>query len=125
MKWKSAIKTIAQIVFFVVLAKAADFAVELLRLPVPGSIVGIVALFVLLKLGIIKLEWIELGSKWLLAEMLLFFIPATVGIVNYKSLVVQHGISIAFVILCSTFIVMLCAGLTGEWMAGRKEREAQ
>lgn len=42
--------------------------------PVPGSIVGIGMLFALLKCKIIRLEWIELGSQWLLAEMLLFFL---------------------------------------------------
>jgi len=125
MKAKTAVKTIAQVLFFIALAKAANYAVDLLQLPIPGSILGIFLLFGLLKIGVLKLEWVELGSKWLLAEMLLFFIPATVGIINYKSLIIQHGLSIAFIILCSTFTVMLCAGLTGQWMSGEKGREAR
>ncbi len=63
----------AGVVFFVVIAQIADVIVQWLGIPVPGSIVGIGMLFALLKCKIIRLEWIELGSQWLLAEMLLFF----------------------------------------------------
>ncbi|TDG00778.1 CidA/LrgA family protein [Paenibacillus piri] len=120
---KTLLKTVFQIILLIVISQLTDAFVRWMQLPVPGSIVGIVVLFALLKLNILRLEWIELGSKWLLAEMLLFFIPATVGIVNYKSLVVHSGLPIAVTIICSTAAVMLCSGLIGQRLSARKEGE--
>ncbi|RNB90439.1 CidA/LrgA family holin-like protein [Brevibacillus fluminis] len=116
------LKLIGQVLFFIVIAKLADAVVAWLHLPIPGAILGICTLFALLKLKVIRLDWIETGSKWLLSEMLLFFIPATVGIVNYKSLVMTSGLWIALTIICSTIIVMLCSGLIGQMITRRKER---
>jgi holin-like protein len=119
------LKTTAQVLLFIVLAQLSDAIVEWLHLPISGSIVGIFILFALLQLKVVRMEWIELGSKWLLAEMLLFFIPAAVGITNYKSLVVHSGIFIFLSILISTIAVMLFAGLIGERLAGKRGGEAR
>lgn len=117
-------KTACQVALFIVIARLSDALVGWLHLPVPGSIAGILILFALLKLRILKLEWIELGAKWLLGEMLLFFIPAAVGIVNYGGLVASSGWQIAFTIVVSTAAVMAIAGAIGERLAaGAKRRE--
>lgn len=113
------VKTACQVVFFIVVARIADVLVDWLHLPIPGSILGIAVLFALLKLGVIKLRWIDRGSKWLLGEMLLFFIPAAVGIINYGSLVVSSGWQIALTIIASTAAVMACAGWIGERIAAK------
>ncbi|WP_169081643.1 CidA/LrgA family protein [Paenibacillus sp. PL91] len=122
---KTLLKTAAQVVIFILLARLSDAIVKWLHLPVSGSIVGIIILFTLLQLKVIRMEWIELGSKWLLAEMLLFFIPAAVGITNYKSLVMHSGIFIFLSIFISTIAVMVFAGLIGERIAGKWGGEAQ
>jgi holin-like protein len=122
---KTLLITAAQVGIFILLAGLSDAIVKWLHLPISGSIVGIIILFALLQLKVIRMEWIELGSKWLLAEMLLFFIPAAVGITNYKSLVVHSGIFIFLSILISTIAVMLFAGLIGERIAGKRGGEAQ
>lgn len=121
---KKLFMTIVQIVLIVALSKIADLLVMVLHLPVPGSIVGIALLFALLKLGLIKLSWIDLGAKWLLAEMLLFFIPSTVGIVNYESLVKTSGLSLFIIIVSSTVAVMLCAGFAAQLLS-RKQLRSQ
>lgn len=114
--------TVAQIVFFVAIARLSDALVDWLALPVPGAIVGILLLFALLKLNVVKLRWIDKGADWLLAEMLLFFIPAAVGVIRYKSLVAHSGLRMAAVILISTVAVMACAGWIGEKLAARHRR---
>lgn len=116
--------TIAQIVFFIAIARLSDALVDWLDLPVPGAIVGILLLFALLKLNVVKLRWIDRGADWLLAEMLLFFIPAAVGVIQYKSLVAHSGLRMVTVILVSTVAVMACAGWIGERIAARHRRNA-
>ncbi|MBB6671380.1 CidA/LrgA family protein [Cohnella nanjingensis] len=122
---RSFILTGLQIAALIALSRLADAAVRFLHLPVPGSIVGIGLLFVLLRFRIVRPQWVERGAKWLIAEMLLFFIPAAVGIVQYKQLVVTSGFRIAATILLSTLAVMLCAGWIGERMTGRQRREGK
>jgi len=118
-------KTAAQIALLVAFAKLADLLVAWLHAPIPGSVAGIVLLFALLKLRILRLEWIELGAKWLLAEMLLFFIPAAVGIVDYGSLIAASGWRIVLTIAASTAIVMVVSGWVGDRVAAGRERKMQ
>lgn len=89
--------------------------------PLPGSILGILVLFLLLQFRIVKLEWIELGATWLLAELLLFFIPAAVGVMNYIPMLEQDGIRIFAVVILSTLIVMTSSGLLAGVLSKRKE----
>lgn len=95
-----------------------------MHLPIPGSILGIFVLFALLQFRIVKLEWIELGANWLLAELLLFFIPAAVGVMNYIPLLEQDGIRILAVVILSTLMVMVSSGLLAGALSKRKESEA-
>ncbi len=91
------------------------------HLPIPGSILGIFVLFLLLQFRIVKLEWIELGAAWLLAELLLFFIPAAVGVMNYIPMLEQDGVRILAVVVFSTLIVMISSGLLAGALSKRKE----
>lgn len=91
------------------------------HLPIPGSILGIFVLFLLLQFRIVKLEWIELGAAWLLAELLLFFIPAAVGVMNYIPMLEHDGLRILAVVVFSTLIVMSSSGLLAGALSRRKE----
>jgi holin-like protein len=102
-----------------------NFIAKWLQLPIPGTILGIIVLFVLLKTNVIKLSWIEQGANWLLAELLLFFIPAAVGVMNYMSLLEQDGIRILLVVISSTLVVMASSGLIATRISKRKERRIQ
>lgn len=55
------------------------------------------------------IKWVKAGSRWLLAEMLLFFVPAVVAVVNYASLLMVEGWRIFAVIAVSTTLTL---GLT-------------
>lgn len=83
---------------------------ELLSIPLPTTIIGLLLLFFALYFKLIKLEWVEQGGRWLMAELLLFFVPSTVGIVNYQELVSVQGIWLMLIIFLSTIIVL---GMTG------------
>ncbi|MGZ4111426.1 MAG: CidA/LrgA family holin-like protein [Tumebacillaceae bacterium] len=87
-----------------------------LHVPIPGSIVGLVLLFLLLKFGVIRMEWVEAGANFLLAELLLFFIPSTVGVIQYQNLASQAPV-IVLVIGLSTLAVMAVTGVTAELVA--------
>lgn len=112
---------IVQIALLMVFSLLMDLLARTLHLPVPGSILGMIVLFVLLQTGVVKLRWIEVGAAWLLGELLLFFIPSAVGIMNYMPMLEHDGLQILFIVLLSTFLVMTCTGLVATRIAKRKE----
>jgi holin-like protein len=94
----------------------------IITIPIPASMIGLIVLFITLKLKIVKIEWVEKGATWLLAELLLFFIPSAVGIVNYNEILNLKGIETVLLIAISTFIVMGATGFTAEKIYNRKRR---
>ncbi|HSI66078.1 MAG TPA: CidA/LrgA family protein [Planococcus sp. (in: firmicutes)] len=103
------------------------FAGEWLRaifdLPMPGSIVGFVLLFTALAFKIYPLRWIESGARMLLAFLPLYFIPATVGIVDYGNLFAGWGIWLIPIVAVSTLLTMASAGLVSQFMAESSTKE--
>jgi len=80
--------------------------VQWLHLPLPANLVGMMILLTLILCRIIPLNWVRAGARWLLAEMLLFFIPAVVAVVNYAQLLLIDGWRIFTVIALSTLMVL-------------------
>ncbi|WP_438447272.1 CidA/LrgA family holin-like protein [Gorillibacterium sp. sgz5001074] len=109
-----------QVGFFILFSRLMNGLASWLDLPVPGGILGIVVLFLLLQTKVIKLEWIDIGAKWLLAEMLLFFIPPAVGMMEYGDLIRQSGLQLLAAVTGSVLVVMVGSGLIADRMAGRK-----
>jgi len=117
------LKGTLQVAGFMLLSLGMDQLAAWLNIGIPGSILGIVVLFILLETKVLRLEWIELGANWLLAELLLFFIPAAVGIMKYFPMLEAEGLQILTVVLFSTVIVMVSSGLTAGFISSRKERK--
>ena len=71
--------------FLVILAcfKAGTAISAILPFRFPDSIIGMLLLFLLLNLQIVKLQWVEMGAGVLLKHMALLFIPVAVGLLGY------------------------------------------
>jgi holin-like protein len=54
-----------------------------------------------------------------MSEMLLFFIPSAVAIIQYKNEIFQHGSQFLIVILLSTITVMIVTGLVAQFSIRR------
>ena len=52
---------------------------------VPAGVLGMFLVLAALWLGWLPLAWCRSGARWLLAEMLLFFIPAVVAVIQYRT----------------------------------------
>lgn len=90
------------------------------HLPIPGSVIGLVLLFLALYLRIIPLKLVDVGAKLLTAELLLFFIPSAVGIMNYPDLFGIVGIKLIIIIFISTVFVMMGTGVTAHFLSRKK-----
>ncbi len=80
------------------------------NLMIPASILGMLLLFTALTLGVVKLSWIEKGAEFMMRHLVFFFIPPTVGVMNYFDLFAGKGILLILIPVLSTFLVMLVSG---------------
>lgn len=99
----SPILQIAAIFAFWLLGEAI---VRFAFIPVPGGIIGMVIVFALLVSRNISLHSMRQGAQWYLAEMLLFFIPAVLAVLNHHELFGVLGFKVLVVILGSTASVI-------------------
>ncbi|AJQ50567.1 TPA: CidA/LrgA family protein [Pseudomonas putida] len=82
--------------------------------PIPGGVMGLALLLILFASGVLKPAMLQLGAGWLMAEMLLFFIPALMSLLDYGSLIREEGWRILLVIAVSTLMVMVVTAMTVE-----------
>ena len=82
--------------------------------PIPGGVVGLGLLLATFATGLVKPAALQLGAGVLMAEMLLFFIPALMILLDYGGLVRNDGWRILLVIGFSTLSVMLVTAFTVE-----------
>ena len=120
---KKIITIILQILFIHIFLFLGSAVKAIVPIPIPSAMVGLLLLFLSLLLGVVKLEWVEQGGNWLLAELLLFFIPSAVGIVNYDEMLSWQGFMSVLLIGLSTFIVIGSTAFIAEKLNNWKERE--
>lgn len=111
-----------QVAGLTIFSMLINFLTPLLHIPIPGSIIGMIVLFLLLESGVIRLNWVEAGASWLLAELLLFFIPSAIGVMKYSKLLEADGLQVLAVVLVGTFAVMASSGLLTGAIFKVKER---
>jgi len=103
---------------------AGEAVVRLTGLTVPGGVVGLALAFALLAFGMIRLSSLQRGANWLLAQMLLFFVPAVPAVMDHRELFGVTGAKVLIVILAGTAAVMASTALTVELfhrLASRRE----
>jgi holin-like protein len=102
--------------------------VSLLHVPLPGSIIGLLLLALSLIFKIIKVEYIQDGAGFLIGVLTLFFIPATVGVIDYPELLSTTGLLIILAVIASTLISIYITGLLTQMIEkkeqAKKETEA-
>jgi holin-like protein len=98
--------TIAQVALISAMLWACNLVVARIGLPIPGSVVGLGLMALLLLLKIVPEKLVALGCAWLLADMLLFFIPPVISVLKYQSLVSHSGPGLAVLLIGGTAIVM-------------------
>jgi len=118
-------KLIWQVVILCTISLASNLFVAYTGIDFPGSIIGILLLFVLLYFKWLPLAWIESGANFLIAELLLFFIPAAVGIIQFQDILETGWSELLTSIEGSIVFVLIFVGVATEWIVRRKERSSE
>ncbi|MGK5028536.1 CidA/LrgA family protein [Janthinobacterium sp. MDT1-19] len=119
--WRQPAQTAWQVGVLIAAWWLADAAASALHLPFSGGVVGLFVLVALLLSGGVRPSAIELGANWLLANMLLFFIPLVVSVVQFTQLLKAQGVMLFVNIGLGFASVMLATAFTVEWVC-RYER---
>lgn len=78
----------------------------------PGTIIALLLLLVLLLTKVVKEESIKLSGDFMLNNMAIFFIPATVGIIEHLELLKSTWWKIVVVSFVSFILVFAASGYT-------------
>lgn len=94
-------------------------------LPVPANIYGMIILFILLCLGIVKIEQIKETGKFLLDIMPMLFIPSAVGIMSTFDLLSSIWLEIIIIIITivTTTLVMGITGIVTQRIISHQKRK--
>ena len=82
----------------------SDCIASFLPFPFPGSVLAMVVLFILLVLGAIRTNQLTPVSDFLLGNMSLIFVPATVSIISYVGVLKDILWQFVFVCIITTVI---------------------
>ncbi|WP_029002458.1 CidA/LrgA family protein [Azorhizobium doebereinerae] len=102
----------AQVVALAGVWFVSDTATRAAGLPVPGGVIGMLALLALFGTGLLKVHSVSGGARWLLAEMLLFFVPSVLAVLDHQEFMGAVGLKIAAVIVVGTVLVMGATAMT-------------
>ena len=105
------VSAVMQIALLILIWQGGEAVVRVFNLPVPGAVIGMLFLLALLATGQLKVASLRSGAKWLLAEMLLFFIPAVLAILDHKEFLGLLGLKVLAVILVGATTVMVVTAL--------------
>ena len=103
---------------------AGEGVVRATDLPVPGGIAGLFIVLALLMSKRLSPRTVRLGARWFLAEMLLFFVPAVLAVLNHPEFLGLLGLKILTVIVGSTLVVMVVTAMVVDlcfrWSIARR-----
>ena len=89
-----------------------EFITWLTGISVPSSIIGMLLLTFLLKVNVIKLEWVETISNFLVKNMGFFFVPPGVALMLYFDIIGKEIVPIVLATTLSTMLVLVVTGWT-------------
>ena len=99
-----------------------EFIVWCTGIPVPSSIIGMLLLAFSLKAGVVRLEWVDKLSEFLVHNLGFFFVPAGVGLMNCLGLIADQWVPIVVAAVGSTIVIIAVTGWVHQIVRRRLTR---
>ena len=110
-----------QVLLIVGLWAGAEWLVQATHLPIPSGIVGMMILLLLGRQWVAP-QTVSKGAGWLLAEMLLFFVPAAMILMQNPQMFGLLGLKLLAIIVVGTILVMAATALTIDVLLRWRQR---
>ncbi|QLB52525.1 CidA/LrgA family protein [Streptococcus sanguinis] len=92
-------KLYVQLMIIFMISLVGEGISSVLHLPVPGSIIGLVLLFLALQFKLLRLRHISMVGNFLLANMTILFLPPAVGIMDKFQVIAPYLLPIILIVL--------------------------
>ncbi len=102
------LKQILLIVAFAVVGNFASYGLSLLHFPFPGSLLGMIFLFLFLLTGWVKVGDIHEVGQYFIDNMGIFFVPGAILILNNLRLLSEIWWKLVIIILAAFVISFTC-----------------
>ena len=99
-----------------------ELIVDFTSLSLPSSIIGMLLLTLLLKIGWIKLEWVNEVAGFLVSTLPFYFVPAGVGVMLYFDLIATSFWPIVVASAVSTVLVLIVTGWTHQLIRNKSRK---
>ena len=93
-----------------------------LPIPIPGSVIGLILLFVLLNTRILKKEHIADTATFLIRNFSLFFIPSSLVLLTVLPDIMEELFFFLLVSILSSILTFLSAAYTVKWVNQFQQR---
>lgn len=99
---------------------AGELASGGLQLPVPGPVIGMLALFIYLMVRGGVSQTMGRTADGLLSHLSLLFVPAGVGVMLHFRLLEDNWLAVSVALLASTVATIIVTALMMRWLSGRQ-----
>ena len=113
-------KYLRQTVIILAFSFVGEVLSLLIPLPIPGSIYGIVLLFLALETKLVKLSSVKDVSDFLISFMPVMFIPAATGLMASWGILKANALAYVVILAVTTVVVMAASGVVTQWIIRRK-----
>lgn len=105
------LRTLTQVGGLLAVWFAADSLTRAFGWSMSPGVLGLLGVLVLLLSGRLQVGWVKDGANWLLGELVLFFIPCVVAVINYLPLFRREGVQLVIAVTAGTVLVMAATAL--------------
>ena len=116
-------KIIKQMMIIGVITFIGELLNLLLPLPVPGSVYGMILLFLCLVIGIVKVSQIEETANFLITVMPIMFVAPSVGLMNSYSAIANSIPVLLFICFFTTITTMSITGLIAQFIIKKGKKK--
>lgn len=80
-------------------------------MPIPGSVIGMILLFLALHFNLLALSAVDEVGNWLTDNMAIFFVPAGVGLMTNLGVLADFWFELLIIALITTIVMLGFVGL--------------
>lgn len=91
--------------------------------PVPATVYGMVVMFIMLNIGLVKVDTVDTASNFLRENLSFFLIPPSVAIINVFDLIKDDIAKIIIIIAISTILTLSVTSSVIKFVQRRMNNE--
>lgn len=122
MKEKS-LKLLAGFLIIGIIQYMSCLVIKFSEIVFPPPLLGMILLSILLYFKIIPMSLMKNSCQILLDNMVLFFVPITIGVVLYTEIISKNLLVLSLAIGFSTILTLVAAAFITDYFVEKKQRE--